>query len=161
MKIHNCHIVLQRLLPIGIQPLLQKHESSTLIELSNFFHQLCSRILYVKDLELLQELIIVILCKLERMFPPTFFDIMVYLAIHLPYKAMLVGLVQSRWMYPFERALRMYKQYVRNKAHPEGLIVEAYVINESLTFCSMYLRGIETRFNHVKQNFDMDSHVDK
>ena len=80
-----------------------------------------------------------ILCELGRMFPLAFFDIMVYLAIHLSYEAMLAGLVQSRWMYPFERALGTYKQYVCNKARPEGSIVEAYVVNESLTFCSMYL----------------------
>ena len=80
-----------------------------------------------------------ILCKLERMFSSAFFDIMVYLAIHLPYEAILVRPVQSRYMYPFERALGTYKQYVRNKAHPEGSIVKAYVVNESLTFCSMYL----------------------
>ena len=80
-----------------------------------------------------------ILCKLERIFPLAFFDVMVHLVIHLSYESMLTGLVKSRWMYPFERALGTYKQYVRNKAHPEGSIAEAYVVNESLTFCSMYL----------------------
>ena len=40
-----------------------------------------------------------------------------------------------------------YKSYVRNKAYPEGSIVEAYIVNESLTFCSQYLLGIETKFN--------------
>ena len=98
-----------KIVPIGIQPFLQKHKSSASIELSNFFHQLCSRTLYVRDLELLQEHIVVILCKLERIFLSAFFDIMVHLAIPLPYEAMLAGLVQSRWMYPFKRALGIYK----------------------------------------------------
>ena len=102
-----------------------------------------------------------ILCKLERMFSSTFFDVMVHLVIHLPYEAMLAGPVQSRWMYPFERALGTYKQYVHNKAHPEGSIVEAYILNESLTFCSMYLRGIETIFNHPERNDEWDSHLEK
>ena len=53
-------------------------------------------------------------------------------------------------MYPFKRSLEMYKQYVHNKAHPKGSIVVAYVVNESLTFCFMYLQGIETRFNYPK-----------
>ena len=94
------------------------------------------------------------------MFPLTFFDIMVHLAIHLPYEAMLAGPVQSRWMYPFERVLGTYKQYVRNKACPEGSMAEAYVVNESLTFCSIYLRGIETRFNHLEWNDEWDSHLE-
>lgn len=44
-----------------------------------------------------------ILCKLEKIFPPAFFDIMVHLAVHLPREAKLVGPVGYRWMYPIER----------------------------------------------------------
>ena len=51
----------------------------------------------------LENKIVVILCKLERIFPPAFFDVMVHLAIHLPREAMLAGPVQYRWMYPIER----------------------------------------------------------
>ena len=43
---------------------------------------------------------------------------------------------------------------MRNNARPEGSIVEAYTVNEALTFCSMYLRGIETRFSRVERNDD-------
>ena len=43
---------------------------------------------------------------------------------------------------------------MRNKARPEGSIAEAYTINEALTFCSMYLCGIETRFSRVERNDD-------
>ena len=55
------------------------------------------------DLEKLQEQIVLILCKLEKIFPPAFFDVMVHLPIYLPYEAMLRGPVQYRWMYPIER----------------------------------------------------------
>ena len=37
LKTHDCHILLQRLLPVGIRSFLNKHESGTLIELSHFF----------------------------------------------------------------------------------------------------------------------------
>ena len=57
-------------------------------------------------------------------------------------------------MYPIERSLRTLKQYVRNKARPEGSIAEAFIMNECLTFCSMYLTGIETRFNRDPRNDD-------
>ena len=43
---------------------------------------------------------------------------------------------------------------MRNKARPEGSIAEAYTVNEALMFCSMYLRGIETRFSRVERNDD-------
>ncbi|KAA0061374.1 uncharacterized protein E5676_scaffold692G00610 [Cucumis melo var. makuwa] len=64
------------------------------------------------------------------------------------------GLVSYSWMYPIERSLRTLKQYVRNKARPEGSITEAYVMNESSIFCSRYLRGIETRFTRDERNDD-------
>ncbi|TYK26074.1 uncharacterized protein E5676_scaffold1185G00310 [Cucumis melo var. makuwa] len=44
--------------------------------------------------------------------------------------------------------------YVRNKTRPEGSIAEAYVMNESSTFRSRYLRGIETRFTRDERNDD-------
>ena len=54
-------------------------------------------------LEKLEEGIVLILCKLERIFPPAFFDVMVHLMVHLPREAKLAGPVSYRWMYPFER----------------------------------------------------------
>uniref|UniRef100_J3N128 DUF4218 domain-containing protein n=1 Tax=Oryza brachyantha TaxID=4533 RepID=J3N128_ORYBR len=41
-----------------------------------------------------------------------------------------------------------------NRARPEGFIAESYVMKECSTFCSMYLHGIETRFNREERNFD-------
>jgi len=64
------------------------------------------------------------------------------------------GPVQYRWMYKIERFLCKLKRYVRNKARPEGSIAEGYIIDECLTFCSMYLIDIETRFNREDQNDD-------
>ena len=46
------------------------------------------------------------------------------------------------------------KGYVGNKARPEGSIAEGYVVNECLTFCSMYLSDIETRFYRQERNYD-------
>ena len=63
-------------------------------------------------------------------------------------------------MYPFERALGTYKQYVHNKTRPEGSIAKSYIINESFTFCSIYLRGIETRFNHPEQTYEWDRQME-
>ena len=80
-----------------------KDISILLFELSSFFQDLCSRTLKRSELEKLEERIVLILCKLERFFPPAFFDVMVHLAVHLPREAILGGPVQYRWMYPIER----------------------------------------------------------
>ncbi|GKD26955.1 hypothetical protein Tco_1233169, partial [Tanacetum coccineum] len=89
-----------------------------------------------------------ILIELEQIFPPAFFDIMIHVAIHLPDEAILGGPIRYRWMFPFERYMKKLKNYVRNKAKPEGSIAEGYVAEEALTFCSRYLKDdVETRFN--------------
>ena len=43
---------------------------------------------------------------------------------------------------------------MRNTAQSDGLIVEAYVIDEVLMFLFRYVTNIETRFNQTKRNWD-------
>ena len=52
------------------------------------------------------------------------------------------------------RQLSRLKSYVRNRAHPEGSIAEGYLAQESLTFCSRYLSGVETIFTRPIRNDD-------
>ena len=77
--------------------------SKALIQLCTFFKELTSRSLKVEVLEQLERDIAIILCKLERIFPPGFFDVMVHLTMHLASEALIGGPTQFRWMYPFER----------------------------------------------------------
>ncbi|GKD65089.1 hypothetical protein Tco_1307197 [Tanacetum coccineum] len=88
----------------------------------------------------------------EHIYSPAFFDVMIHLVIHLPEEAILGGPTYYRWMYPFERYMKKLKNYVRNKAKLEGSIAEGYVAEEALTFCSRYLKGVETRFNRRDRN---------
>jgi hypothetical protein len=88
-------------------------------ELGNFFRELCSRNLRIDVVERLKLKILVILCKLEKIFSPTFFDVMVHLAVHLLDQALLRGPNQYGWMYPIERRLGTFKNFVRNRARPE------------------------------------------
>ncbi|KAK9287212.1 hypothetical protein L1049_015625 [Liquidambar formosana] len=154
MKSHDCHVFLQLLLPIAIRACLRKDVSAALVDLSFFFKELYCRTLRLEVLERLQKEIVLVLCKLESIYPPAFFDVMVHLAVHLPSEAKLSGPVQYRWMYLIERFLHTLKCYVQNPARPEGSIAEGYINNECLTFCSMYLRGVETKFNREERNYD-------
>ncbi|XP_019175589.1 PREDICTED: uncharacterized protein LOC109170907 [Ipomoea nil] len=154
LKSHDCHVLLQRILPVGVRGSLGKEVATVLSELGDFFRQLCCKTLKLTDLEALHNNIVIILCKLEMIYPPAFFDVMVHLAIHLPQEAILGEAVQFRWMFMIERFLGSLKHYVRNKARPEGSIAEGYVASECLTFLSLYLDGIETRFNKQDRNND-------
>jgi hypothetical protein len=80
--------------------------------------QLCCKTLKLDVLQKLKADIPIIMCKLEKIFPPAFFDVMVHLAIHLPEEATLKGPVQYGWMYPVERRLCTLKRSVRNQARP-------------------------------------------
>ncbi|KAM2086641.1 hypothetical protein ACFX1R_024153 [Malus domestica] len=103
LKSHDCHVLMQRVLPVGIRKYLKKHIYGPIVEFSSFFQQICAKTLTVTDLDKLEEDIVLILCKLEKNFPSAFFVPMVHLAVHLPCEAKLAGLVGYRWMYPVER----------------------------------------------------------
>jgi len=118
-----------------------------------------------------------IICKLERIFPPSFFHSMEHWTIHLPYEAKVEGPVQYRWMYLFERygfmsyyflfvsifsQTNWYQWYrymfylkkkVTNKAKVEGSIYEAYLIDEITNFASYYFGDdMQTIWNQVPRN---------
>ena len=113
LKTHDCHVIFQKLLPIALCNLLPENVVNPLLQLSKFFSDLCSKELRDEHLERLSETIPEILCQLEMIFPPAFFDIMMHLPIHLAEEARLGGPVLYRWMYPIERYLRTLKGYVR------------------------------------------------
>ncbi|XP_062113910.1 uncharacterized protein LOC133824907 [Humulus lupulus] len=73
-------------------------------------HILLQRTLYVKDLDELEKGVVLTLCKLESIFPPAFFDVMIHLMVHFPLEAKLGGPVQIRWMYSIEREHRLFLQ---------------------------------------------------
>ena len=57
------------------------------------------------------------------------------------------------------RSFVPYKPFVRNKAHPEGLIVEWYIAKKCLTFCLRYHEGVETKFNWPLQYLDPPTNI--
>ncbi|CAM8975732.1 unnamed protein product [Rhodiola kirilowii] len=89
LKTHDCHVMLQRLLPVFIRPYLPHYVVEPLISLSRWFQKLCSKELTINDAMQMKDDIVIILCKLEMIFPPAFFTIMVHLLIHLPAQVML------------------------------------------------------------------------
>jgi hypothetical protein len=109
-----------------------------LAELSYFYRQLCAKEIAVEMMQKLEKEILVLLCKMEKIFPPEVFNPMQYLLIHLPYKAKVGDPVQYRWMYHIERALKYLKPMVSNRARVEGCITESFTIKEVAYFSSVY-----------------------
>ncbi|XP_038706800.1 uncharacterized protein LOC120002208 isoform X2 [Tripterygium wilfordii] len=159
LKSHDSHILMQQLIPLAIRKTLPKNVVEPLIELSNFFRQLCSKMNSTVDLEYLKERITLTLCHLEKIFPPAFFDIMVHLPIHLAEEALIAGAVQFRWMYPIERYLLTLKQYVRNRARPEASMAKGYLMEECMNFCAQYLQDVETKSNRPARNYEGSENI--
>ena len=93
---HDHHVFVEQLLPFAIWGLLPKNAYEPLIELSMFFRNLCAKSITQEELDILQRQIPYTLSKHEMVFPPTFFDIVVHLVIHLAVGDKVAGLVRHR-----------------------------------------------------------------
>ncbi|CAM8917150.1 unnamed protein product [Rhodiola kirilowii] len=118
LKIHDCHVMLQRLLPIFIWPYFPLNVVDPLISLSHWFQRLCYRELVKEEVNSMKLEIVKILCQLERIFSSAFFTIMVHLMVHQPDQILLKGPVHYSWMYLMERQLGQYKKYMRKARYP-------------------------------------------
>jgi hypothetical protein len=122
LKSHDYHVIMECLLPNMLRGYVHQDVWKTLAELSYFYRKMCAKEIKKEMMEKLEKEIPVLLCKLEKIFPPRWFNPMQYLLIHLLYRAKVGGLVQYRWMFPFERALKRLTHMVGNKARIEGCI---------------------------------------
>ena len=68
LKSHDCHVIMQRLLPVGCRSLVSKNIWSTIVELCTFFKQFCVSTVNVSDMVEAQNQLVFILFKLEKKF---------------------------------------------------------------------------------------------
>ena len=80
----------------------------------------------------------VLLCKLEKIFPPGFFNPMQHLILHLSYEARMGGPMQGRWCYSIERCPKVLWTKCKNKCKIEASIVEAYILEDVSNFTTKY-----------------------
>ena len=96
LKSHDCHILIQQLLPIAIRGLLLKNVRYAITRLCFFINSMSSKVVDVNTLDTIQEELVTTLCLLEKYFLPTFFDVMVHLTVHLIREVKLCGPVWYR-----------------------------------------------------------------
>jgi hypothetical protein len=140
LKSHDYHIMMERLLPIMFRGYLKISIWKALAELSYFYRQLCAKEINKDVMEKLETEIPVLVCKLEKIFPPGFFNPMQHLLVHIPYEAKVGGPVQYRWMYHIERALKKLSSMVGNKGRVEGCIAEEFKYKEVAAFTSALIK---------------------
>ena len=143
-----------RLIPNGLCRSLPDSVSAPLIRISKYFKALNGKVIDVREMMEWEDEIPVILCELEKSFPPSFFHIMVHVIIHLVTEVRNSGPVQYRSMWSPERYIGKLKNMVHNYCYPKGSIAEGYIFDESLTYFSRYLHGSTTKFNRAPRHDD-------
>lgn len=144
LKSHDYHVLMQQFLPLAVRSILPKNVRNTIIRLSSFFKSICKKEIDIVELDNIQRDLVETLCLLEKYFPPSFFTIMIHLTVHLVREVKLCGPVFTRWMYPFERYMKILKGYIRNKNRAEGCIVNCNELEEFVEFAADWLSGVET-----------------
>ncbi|WMV30216.1 hypothetical protein MTR67_023601 [Solanum verrucosum] len=156
-KSHDAHFIMHYLLQVAVRKVLPKNVSMVLIRLGNFFRAICSKVIRRSDLDKMKTENIDIECELEKIFPPSFFDIMTHLPIHLVDEIKLGGPTHLRLMYSTERTMCNFKELVRNRKNPEGSIVEGFSAVDCLNFCSIHLPNtVKTRLSRYQTEDDED-----
>ncbi|XP_006590121.1 uncharacterized protein [Glycine max] len=121
LKSHDCHVLMQQLLPVAIRGILPEKVCNAITRLCFFFNAICSKVIDPSQLDILENEAAIIVCQLE----------------------MLCGPVYLRWMYPVERFMKMLKGYTKNQYSPEASIVERYVAEEAIEFSSNYISNVQ------------------
>jgi hypothetical protein len=80
------------------------------------FGKIHAKMIKPNDFSNLQKYVAKSLCLLDLWFPPTFFDLMIYLLSHLIDELKICRPVDARWCYLVEKYLNVLKRYVRNMA---------------------------------------------
>ncbi|CAH9128299.1 unnamed protein product [Cuscuta epithymum] len=156
LKSHDYHILIQGLLPVFLMYGFKKEKplQAAIRQLGNFFKVLCSKVINRAELSHMQKCIVETLCVFETYFPPSFFVSMTHVVIHLAEEAQLCGPVRYRWMYQFERMMRTYKRYGRNKTFLEGSIAEQYILEEAMRHCMEYIPNDKGKsYNRVGRTY--------
>jgi hypothetical protein len=132
--------MLTQILPVAIRNMMDTDIRNTLIDLCDFFNKLWQKVVDPEELDCMQEDIARILSNLEMFFPPSFFDVMVHLTVHLVDEIKYCGPMFLHNMYPFEWYMGILKRYCRNRCHPEASILQGYTADEVVESCAEYMK---------------------
>ena len=114
------------------------------MKLCAFLNAISQKVIDPASLPKLQKDVAQCLVSFELVFPPSFFDIMTHLLLHLVEEIAILGPVFLHNMFPFERFMGVLKKYVHNRARPEGSISKGYETEEVIEFCVDFIPDLKT-----------------
>ena len=96
------------------------------------------------DLAKLQNDVVQCLVSFELVFPPSFFNMMTHLLVHLVKEISILSPMFLHNIFPFERFMGVLKKYVHNRARPEGNIAKGYGTEEVIAFCVDFIPDLDS-----------------
>jgi hypothetical protein len=129
---NDCYVMLTTFLPIAIRAINPMFLKMAITKLCYFFNMISQKIIACDELASLQEFIVETISQFEMSFPPSFFDIIVHLVVHLVPQIDALGPMYLHEMWMYERFMSILNGYVSTHAHPKASMVEGYYTKETI-----------------------------
>jgi hypothetical protein len=139
LKSHDYHIIIEILMPVMFCGYFDANLWKVFTELSYFYRQIYVKQVSKVMMQKLEKEIMVLVCKIEKIFPPGWFNAMQHLLVHLPGEAKVGGPAQFRWMYSQERELK--KLIFQRHSHVKRLWTSQASISHAPTMWMLMLYG--------------------
>jgi len=139
---HDCHVMLTVFLPIVIRAIGPEYVKMIITRLGYFFNFITQKVISEAALPAMKQFIAETLCQFEMCFPPSYFDMMTHLMMHMVDQIHELGPVYLHQMWTYERFMSTLNRYVHNRAYPEGSMIEAYTTEEAINCCTKYIRDV-------------------
>ena len=114
LKSNDCHVLMTELLPVVLRGILPDNVRLTIVKLCAFLNAVSQKIIDPNKLTKLQNDVVQCLVGFELIFPPSFFNIMTHLLLHLVKEIDILGPIFLHNMFLFERFMGVLNKCVRN-----------------------------------------------
>ena len=91
------------------------------VKLCAFMNEISQKAINPNNLIKLQKDIVECLVSFEMVFPPSFFNIMTHLLVHIVTEITILGPIFLHNMFSFERYMTILMKYVRNRSRARGM----------------------------------------
>jgi hypothetical protein len=134
---------MMQLLSVALRGLVPENVRVPIVKLCAFLNAISQKVINPDILPRLEKDVAKCPVSFELVFPPSFFNIMTHLLVHLVEEIAILGPEFLHNMFPFERFMGVLKKYVHNRARPEGSISKGYGTEEVIEFCVDFIPDIK------------------
>ena len=103
LKSHDCHVLVTQFLLVTLRGILLENVRLTIVKLCAFLNGISQKVIDPNKLTKLQNDVVQCLVRFEMVFPPSFFNTMTHLLVHIVKEINILGPVLLHNMFPFER----------------------------------------------------------